>query len=162
MKHSRVKLFVKADHLTSKADIIHIIFFSSKVMVSIWYQQVLFQSLDFIFFWRYIIQIVEDSCYLSSEVKHATSCNEIIKESESLDDSVPKYKRQNSMHLSKRPLSDVMSSNCFCTVLFPKRTQLFGIRVLVFHPIIVWIMFGKNACHFNIRNNTFFCVNERC
>jgi hypothetical protein len=33
---------------------------------------------------------------------------------------------------------------------------------LVFHPIIVWIMFGKNACHFNIRNHTFFCVNERC
>ena len=26
MKHSRVKLFVKADYLTSKADIIHIIF----------------------------------------------------------------------------------------------------------------------------------------
>ena len=26
MKHSRVKLFAKADHLTSKADIIHICF----------------------------------------------------------------------------------------------------------------------------------------
>ena len=45
-----------------------------------------------------------------------------------------KYKIQNSAHLSKRHLSDVMSSNCFCTVLFPKSSQLFGIRVLIFHP----------------------------
>ena len=73
-----------------------------------------------------------------------------------------KYKRQNSTHLSKKHLSDVMGSNCLCTVLFPRRTQLFGIRVcILFHPIIVWIMFGKNACHFNIQLFYFFCVNER-
>ena len=45
-----------------------------------------------------------------------------------------KYKIQNSAHLSKRHLSDVMSSNCFCTVLFPKSSQLFGIRVLISRP----------------------------
>ena len=60
VKHSRVKLFAKADHLTSKADIIHICFFSSKVMVSIWYQQVLFQSLDFI---KLVLLIYHPNCW---------------------------------------------------------------------------------------------------
>ena len=87
MEHSRVKLFVKADHLTSKADIIHIIislvkswlaFGSSKSCFNHW---ILYNC----FCW-YIIQIVEDSCYLSSEVKHETSCNEIIKNTESFLD----------------------------------------------------------------------------
>ena len=39
-----------------------------------------------------------------------------------------------------------MSSNCFCTVLFPKSSQLFGIRVLIFHP---------NLHGTNVANNSF-------
>ena len=117
-------------------------------MVSIWQQQVLFQSLDFI---SSLLLIYHPNCWGQLlSVKWGQACNilqwnhicyRIIFGQRMLQ--FTKYRIQNSAHLSKRHLSDVMSSNCFCTVLFPKRTQLFGIRVLVFHPIIVWIMFGK-------------------
>ena len=131
-------------------------------MVSIWYQQVLFQSLDFIFFADISSKLLRTVVIFQVRSNMQHLAMKSLKNQNHWMIQFPKCKRQNSMHLSKRHLSDVMSSNCFCTVLFPKRTQLFGIRVLVFHPIIVWIMFGKNACHFNIRNHTFFCVNERC
>ena len=88
MKHSRVKLFVKADYLTSKADISHIIFPLVKSWLAFGSRKSFFNHWIYIYncFCWYIIQIVEDRCYLSSEVKHATSCNEIIKNTESFLD----------------------------------------------------------------------------
>ena len=115
MKHSRVKLFVKADYLTSKADISHIIFSLVKSWLAFGSRKSFFNHWIYIYncFCWYIIQIVEDSCYLSSEVKHATSCNEILKKYRIIFGQgmiqFTKYKIQNSTHLSKRDLSDVMS-----------------------------------------------------
>ena len=162
MKHSRVKLFVKADHLTSKADIIHIIFSLVKSWLAFGTSKSFFNHWIIYFFADISSKLLRTVVIFQVRSNMQHLAMKSLKNQNHWMIQFPKYKIQNSMHLSKRHLSDVMSSNCFCTVLFPKRTQLFGIRVLVFHPIIVWIMFGKNACHFNIRNHTFFCVNERC
>jgi hypothetical protein len=120
-------------------------------MVSIWQQQVLFQSLDFI---SSLLLIYHPNCWGQLlSVKWGQACNilqwnhicyRIIFGQRMLQ--FTKYRIQNSAHLSKRHLSDVMSSNCFCTVLFPKSSQLFGIRVLIFHP---------NLRGTNVANNSF-------
>ena len=134
MKHSRVKLFVKADHLTSKADIIHIIFSLVKSWLAFG------TSKSFFNHWiLYVLLIYHPNCWGQLlSFKWGQTCNILqwnLKKYRIIFGQgmiqFTKYKIQNSTHLSKKHLSDVMGSNCFCTVLFPKRTQLFGIRVCI-------------------------------
>ena len=85
-----------------------------------------------------------------------------LKESESLDDSVHKILNTEFNAFVKKAFirCDEFQLLLHCAV--PKKNatvwnQGFGISPnnCVDH---VW----KKACHFNIRNYTFFCVNKRC
>ena len=130
-------------------------------MVSIWYQQVLFQSLDFI---KLVLLIYHPNCWRTVVIFQV---------------------RSNMQHLAMKSLKKIRiigwfsSQNikyiiqCICQKAFSRcdEFQLFLHCAVPKKNATVWnqgsgishnncvdhvTMFGKNACHFNIRNYTFF------